>query len=257
MVILGIVSTALVILAIIFIFIRLLFDLRFTSIQKEPDQSLLFRRKISYLRRIEQDRHIRYLLISSLTVGIAIMLLLVSFLLLAKDYQRTQRKNAHLESRVEDLAQQQEQLAASIPLKNYPEEGIGLKDYDWNKWAAEEKDSDVQKELESVVSQTIVPYFGSFHPIVSLSIPKTLSIQLKGQLNDDESKERIKKNLDNFAMEAEGISELTAIHVRIIFSVGQDQKELYNVNYTREKAEDTFNKKNVSEQKLKNDGEKG
>lgn len=257
MVALGVISAGLVVLAIIFILIRLVFDFRFTAIQKDPDQTPMFRRKVNHLRRIEQARHIRYLLVTCLIVSLALIFFVSSFLILANDYQGMQSQNTEMKERISQLEKQQTALIASIPLKNYPKEGIGLNELEWTKLAGEAKDSDLQKQLETTISQTTLPYFGSSDTTVSLAVPKTLSLQLSGQADDDTSKETIQKNIDAFAKEAEAISELTDIHVRMITVVGKEKSSVYSVNYSRENGEGEFTKKNVSEQKLKNDGGKG
>jgi len=257
MVILGVVGVGLIVLAIIFVLMRLVFDLRFSAIQKEPDQSPLFRRKVNYLRKIEQAKHIRYLLLTCLAIGLALMLFVGAFLMLAEDQEEMKQQNTQLEERLESLEQEQQQLIASIPLKNYPEEGIGLETYDWDKLAAETKDSQLQKQMEAAINQETRQYFGSSDTTVSLAVPQTLSLQLKGQTDDEASKETVKKNLDAFAKEAEEISEMRSIHVRMITTVGKEKQIVYSVNYSRENDTDNFNKKNVSEQNLKNDGGKG
>ena len=256
-VILGILSTGLVGLAMIFLGIRLVFDWRLTLIQREPDHSPLFRRKLHHLRKMEQARHIRYLLLASLTMGVGLMLFISSFLFLVDDHQKLKSRTIKLEERVDNLEIQQEQLIKSIPLKKYPEKGIGLTDYEWKKLAGEKKDPQLQEQIEVAISQKTTPYFGSSNTRVSLEESSTLSLQLKSWTDDDASKEVIKQNLDTFAKEAEKISELTAIHVRMLTSVDNEKQVIYSVNYSREKSEDVFHKKNVSEQNLKNDGGKG
>ncbi|OJG64593.1 hypothetical protein RV07_GL003969 [Enterococcus malodoratus] len=250
-------SAGLTVLAIIFILLRVVFDLRFSAIQKEPDQTPLFRRKMNHLRKIEQARHIRYLLFSGLMVGCALLVFIGSFLFLVDDHQKMKAKNTHLEDRVERLEQQQKQLLASIPLKNYPENGIGLNEYDWGKLSGEARDSDVQKEIETGLAQKTVSYFGSSDTTISLAVPKTMTLQLKGQTEDDKSMETIRKNLDAFAKEAEGILNLTELHVRMVTSMDKEKKVVYSVSYSRENGEEEFHKKNISEQNLKNDGGKG
>ncbi|WP_438782114.1 hypothetical protein [Enterococcus sp. DIV0187] len=257
MVILGIASAGLIIIALILTFLRLVFDLRFAAIQKESDQSPLFRRKVNYLRKLEQTRHIRYLLLTCLAIGIALMLFIGSFLLLTNDYQSMKKKTVHLEDRLERLEEQHKQLSASIPLKNYPAEGIGLKEYEWEKLTVEKKDSAFQHQVEAAISQKTSPYFGSSDTEVSLIVPKAITLHLKGQANDRGEKETIQKNIDAFAKEAEGVSELTDIHVRMIASIGKEKKIVYSVNYSRKNSEENFSKKSISEQNLKNDGGKG
>ena len=257
LVIVGIFSAVLVVLALLFVLIRLVFDWRLTLIQREPDQSPLFRRKLNHLRKLEQARHIRYLLLTCLMIGIGLAVIIGAFLALANDQQTIKTRNTRLEDRVENLESQQEQLIKSIPLKKYPEEGIGLTDYEWDKLATEEKDSKLQEETETAISQRSVQYFGSSDTKVTLSEPKKLTLQLKGWIEDDTSTETVKQNLDAFAKEAENISELTDIHVRMITSAGNEKQVIYSVNYSREKGEGVFHKKNVSEQNLKNDGGKG
>lgn len=144
-VLLGIISAGFVVLAICFIFFRLMFELKFLAIQKESDASPLFRRKVNHLRKIEHGRHIRYLLYICLLVALGLSLVIGSFLILADAHQRLKRKNTQLETRVEEVEYQQEQLRLSIPLKTYPKEGIGLNEYRWDKLAEEKKDSDLQK----------------------------------------------------------------------------------------------------------------
>lgn len=257
LVILGILSAVLVVLAILFVLIRLLFDWRLTMIQRETDHSPLFRRKLNHLRKMEQARHIRYLLLTCLMIGIGVAITIGAFLALANDQQALKTRNTRLEGRVENLESQQEELIKSIPLKKYPEEGIGLTDYEWDKLAGEEKDSKLQEQMETAISQSSVQYFGSSDTKVSLDESKTLSLQLKGWIDDDTSQSTIKQNLDAFAKEAEKISELTNIQVRMITPAGNEKQVIYSVNYSREKSENVFHKKNVSEQNLKNDGGKG
>ena len=257
LVILGILSAVVVGLAILLVLVRFMFDLRLTAIQKETDHSQLFRRKLNHLRKIEQAKHIRYLLLTCLMIGIGVALTIGSFLALADDHQKLKTRTIKLEERVDNLETQQEQLVKSIPLKKYPEKGIGLTDYEWDKLIAGEKESKLQEQMETAISQQSAPYFGSFDTQVSVTEAKTLTLQLKSWTEDDTSGDTIKQNLDAFAKEAEKISELTAIHVRMITFVGNEKQVIYSVNYSREKSEDVFHKKNVSEQNLKNDGGKG
>ena len=257
MIILGILSLGVVGLAILLVLIRLVFDIRLTAIQQEPDQTPLFRRKVNHLRKVEQARHIRYLLIICLMTGIGVLVVLGAFLTLADDQQKVKLQNQKANERITQLEKQQKQLIKSIPLKKYPEEGIGLTDYEWDKLAGEEKDSNLQEQMETAISQRSAQYFGSSDTKISLDESKILSLQLKGWIDDDTSTETVKQNLDAFAKEAEGISELMAVHVQLITSSEKNEKMVYSVNYSREKSEDVFHKKNVSEQNLKNDGGKG
>ncbi|OTO67785.1 hypothetical protein A5865_003464 [Enterococcus sp. 12E11_DIV0728] len=257
MFILAIVSAGFVIAAISVTLIRLAFDRRFRAIQQEPDQTVLFRRKLHYLRRIEQARHIRYLFATSLLIGVALVSFIGSFFVLANDYQHTKTENTRLTERIETVEEKQQQLATSIPLKTYPEDGIGLKEYAWDKLTVENKDSGLQEQVESDVSQKLFQYVGTSDTALSLAIPKTLALHLEGQAEDQTSQETIKKNIDAFAKEAEAVPELTQIQVRMITSGGSKKKVVYSVNYSRKTGSEAFNKQNVSEQKLKNDGGKG
>lgn len=257
MFILGIICVVLVVLAIMLIFVRLVFGLRFSTIQKEPDQSILFRRKVNYVRKIEQDRHIHFLLIICLIFGIALIIFISSFLMLTNDYQKMRTKSTNFGDRLERLEQQQKKIISNIPLRKYPEEGIGLKEYEWSNFDSKRGDIDLRKQIELSISKKTSQYFGSFRVKVSLAIPKTISFQLIGQTDDNISKETIKRNIDQFAKEAEGVSELTNIHVRMVTSVGKEKKVVYSVNYSRINVEQSFSKKNVSEQNIKNDGGKG
>lgn len=256
MVIFGIISAGLVVLAILFILIRLVLDWRLTAIQREPDLSPLFRRKAYHLRKLEQARHIRYLLAASLTLGVALILFISAFLILVDDHQKVRAQNQKTIEHVNRLEKQQKEMIASIPLKNYPSEGIGLKDYEWEKLSGKDKKPEVQEQIATEISQKTRPYFGSADTTVLIADAQTLSFQLKGQADDEASKETIQKNLDAFVKEAGTATELTDIHVRMITSVGKKQI-IYSVNYTREKGEGEFTKQNASEQNLKNEGGKG
>lgn len=257
MVMIGTISAGIVVLAILFVLIRLVFDLRLAAVEQEPDQSPLFRRKVIHLRKIEQARHIRYLLVTCLMIGIGVVMIIGSFLTLAHDQQDMKAQNKQAYERIGQLEKQQEQLMASIPLRNYPEEGIGLKEYKWDKLVGENQDSDVQKQFETTFSKKTTPYFSTSETTVSFTNPETLSIQLKDRADDSSSKEIIKKNIDSLVKEAEEIPELMAVHVQLITSSEKNEKVVYSVTYSREKGEDDFNKQNVSEQNLKNDGGKG
>lgn len=257
MFILGVVSAGFVLVAIFLTVLRLIFDRRFTAIQQEPDQTVLFRRKVNYLRKIEQTRHTRYLLLSSLILGLALLLFLSAFLMLVNDHQKMTTQTHQMKEWLTRIEKQQKQLIASLPLKNYPENGIGLKGEAWEKVTAENSKLELKKELETTIAQKTVPYFGSSDTSVSLTLPKTMTLQLNGQMADSASQETIKKNIDAFAKEAEDLPELTEIHVRMVTSVDKNKKVVYSVNYSREKSEDAFNKKNDFEQNLKNDGGKG
>lgn len=257
MVILGIISAIFVVLSIILVFIRLMFDLRFTEIQQEPDQTPLFRRKVNHLRKIEQSRHIRYLLIACLMIGIGTVMIMGSFLILADNQQKMTMQTQKANQRIAKLEKQQKELIKSIPLKNYPENGIGLKEYEWDKLVGENKDLKLQKQIETAISQRSAPYFGSSDTKATFSEPKTLTLQLKVWTVTDTSAETIKKNIEGFVKEMEEVTELMAIHIQLITSNEKNEKVLYSVNYSREKREDVFHKKNVSEQNLKNDGGKG
>ena len=124
MVIVGILSIGFVVLAILLVLVRFVFDLRLTAIQQEADHSQLFRRKINHLRKIEQARHIRYLLIICLMIGIGLAILIGSFLVLMDKQQKLTAQNQIDHERIIYLEKQQKQLMANIPLKKYPEEGI-------------------------------------------------------------------------------------------------------------------------------------
>ncbi|MGG5368455.1 hypothetical protein [Enterococcus sp. AZ196] len=255
--ILEIVSGTIAIGVIILMLLRINLDRRFSAIQREEGQSSLFQRKMTYVKKIEQEKHIHTLIRGCLLLGVTIVIIVSALVILVDTNQKMKKQTNKLTDRIEVLEQRQQQLAASIPLKKYPEKGIGLKDYDWKKLIGESKDSSIQKQIEDDLSKQTISFFGAVEPTVSLAVPKTISLQLKSQTEDDTGKEAIKKNIEAFAKEAESIPELTDIHVRMVTSVGKSKKVIYNVNYSREKPGESFKKMNVSEQNLKNDGGKG
>ena len=257
MFIVGIVSIGLILAVIGTAIFRLLVDRRYTAIQREPDHPILFRRKLNYLRKIEQARDIRYLFAASLITGAAAILLIGSFLFLSEDQQTLKQQNTALKGRILQLEKRQTQLAQSIPLKKYPKEGLGLGDYEWNKLMAKGEEEHVQEQVEEDLSQRLAHYLGTSNTALSVTAPHTVSLHLEGHTEEKANQEVIKSNIDAFVKEAEAISEWTQIQVRMVTSVGMKETHVYNVTYERKNGDESFNKQNVSEENLKNDGEKG
>ena len=257
MFIVAIISGGLIVAAIAIILYRMMFDWRITAIQQESDQTIQFRRKVNYIKKVEQERHIRYVMRTCVIFGAVLLILIGFFLLTMKADHEMETTNLRLEERVQQLEKKQKQLAKSIPLKIYPEEGIGLKEYEWEKLVIDNKNPSLQADIEETLSQKLFQYVGTSDTALSLAIPKTMALHIEGQAEDDSSQETIKKNIDAFAEEAESIPELTKIQVRMVTAVGTSKKNVYSVNYSRETGDEAFNKQNVSEENLKNDGGKG
>ena len=257
MFILALTSGVFVLIAIIVTINRILFEQRFTAIQQEPDQTVLFRRKVQYLKRIEQERHIRYLLLISLAISFGVLVFISSYSMFVATFQQMETKTVRMENRIQELEEKQTQLAVRIPLAHYPEAGIGLNDYKWDKLSEDGEESVLREEIEADISKKLSQYLGTSNTAISLALPKTMALHLKGQAKDTASQETIKTNIDAFVKEAEAVPELTQIQVQMVTSIDQKKRNIYSVNYSRENGDEDFKKKNVSEENLKNDGGKG
>lgn len=257
MFILTIISAGIIFTAVVLAILRLVVERRLFVIQQESNHSLSFRRRLNYIKKLEQARNIRYLFLLSLLSSISVMILTGGFFYLFTENQHLQHESSKGQERIVELEKKQQQLATSIPLKTYPEEGIGLKEYEWDKMKAEDTDSDLREYVEDTISRKLFQYVGTSDTTLSLALPTTMALHLEGQADDPMSQETIKKNLDAFAKEAEAVPRLERIQVRMITSTHKKETTVYSVHYSRENGDERFNKQNVSEQNLKNDGGKG
>lgn len=238
---------------------RVFINYKLALIRKEPNQSKTFQKKVEYISNIEQRRHINYLLVASLAMAFSLLVMVGTTIALHANLQQTKQHDAQMNDQITLLEQQQEQLVKNVPLKNYPEQGIGLKVYNWKKlFSSEENDSDLQAKIESDISQKVVQYFGLSTVVISLDVPsKTLSINLIGKTDNAASKETIKENVAAFVKETSDVPGLTQIHVQLTTAVGKTKKVVYNVDYSREKDTNDFKKINDREQDIEKKGGKG
>lgn len=258
MFVLGIISFIFIVLAIVFLGFRFFVNYRLDVIQRKADQSELFQKKTAYIRKVEDGKHVRALLLITLILALSTLGLTTVAFIQRSVIQTTKTEVSQLKEQLTLVEQQQEQLISNVPLKNYPEGGIGIKEYDWEKLFAGKEGSMLQSKIESDISQRLVQYFGLSNMVVSLDIPsKTLSINLMGQTDNSASKETIKENVEAFVKEAEDIPGLTQIHIQLVTTVGKTSKLVYSANYTRDKNKESFKKVNDSERNVKREGGKG
>ncbi|AXG40470.1 hypothetical protein EGCR1_17360 (plasmid) [Enterococcus gilvus] len=259
MIILEIVTILFVVTTIGLMGFRVFINYKLALIRKEPNQSTTFLKKVDYISKIEQRRHINYLLVACLALAICLLILVGTTISLQANLNHTKQHEAQMNDQITLLEQQQEQLVKNVPLKNYPEQGVGLNVYNWKKlFSSDERNSDLQAKIESDISQKVVQYFGLSTVVISLDVPsKTLSINLIGKTDNAASKETIKENVAAFVKEASDVPGLSQIHVQLTTAVGKTKKVVYNADYSREKDTNDFKKINDREQDVEKKGGKG
>jgi signal peptidase I len=141
---------------------------------------------------------------------------------------------------VQVMKKEQKKLVNKLPVKEYPQEGIGLQDYAWDELFSDDSREN-QYAMESDLSSKLSPYFGLPTTLIVLDIPtQTLNIALAGDLTSEDNRQQIKDNITAFAAEAEGISNLTQITFQLNVRDGEKQKQDYSCTFSRENGEDKF-----------------
>ncbi|WP_232089395.1 hypothetical protein [Enterococcus malodoratus] len=149
-------------------------------------------------------------------------------------------QNNVLKDDVQVMKKEQKKLVNKLPVKEYPKEGIGLEEYSWDDLFSDDS-REKQYAMESDLSNKLSPYFGLPTTLIVLDIPtQTLNIALAGDLTSEDNRQQIKKNIQAFATEAEGVSNLTQITFQLNVRDGEKQKQDYSCTFSRENGEDKF-----------------
>ncbi|MGG5369455.1 hypothetical protein [Enterococcus sp. AZ196] len=201
---------------------------------------LSFQRKLDYVKQIEQSKHVSALLFLTLFLGVALSLSTFSSFQLNKQLYALEEKNNALGDRLYKVEKEQKQMNTKLPIKAYPQKGIGLKDYSWEQIFADEN-REKQYEIENDISEKVAPYFGLSTTLIVLDIPtQTLNIALAGNSGSEENKKQIKDNIKNFAKEAKDIEKLTQITFQMNLLNDNNKKNMYSCTFSRENATENF-----------------
>lgn len=240
MVIIHWVSVGLAILVLVVWFRRMFIKLQLERIRLPKNTPVSFQRKLDYVKQAEQGKHVSALLF--VVFFMAVGLLLVSFSLFQMDHQlkQTAEQNNQLKDELYLIKKEQKQLISKMPIKVYPQKGIGLKDYSWEELFSEEN-REKQYQMESDLSTKVSPYFGLSTTLIVLDVPtQTLNIALAGDSGSEDNRKQIKENVKAFAKEAEGISKLTQITFQMNLMSDKEKKKTYSCTFSRENEEASF-----------------
>ncbi|WP_438781665.1 hypothetical protein [Enterococcus sp. DIV0187] len=234
------ISVALVILILIVWFRRMVIKVQLQRLKLPPNTPASFQRKLEIVKQAEQGKHVSSLLY--LTILLALGLLLTTYSLFQMEDQLhdiTERSN-QLKDELYTLKKEQKQLINKLPIKVYPQKGIGLKDYPWEELFSNEN-REKQYEIESDLSTKVSPYFGLSTTLIVLDIPtQTLNIALAGDSGSEENRQQIKENIKAFAKEAKDVSNLTQITFQMNLMNDKNKKKTYSCTFSRENPAEEF-----------------
>ncbi|WP_430621544.1 hypothetical protein [Enterococcus sp. DIV0800] len=226
---------------------------RINQLEKDTRVTGATRRKLVRIKQGEQENHIRILLINGLITGSIMMCLTVSMLLIDKKIDVLRSQNEALKDETYSLKQEQKRLITKTPIKEYPKDGIGLKENPWDKLFEDSEKKSLQSEIETNLSEKVVPYFGLSTLVVSIDVPsKTLSVSLIGSVSYSGNKKTLLNNIEAFVKEAESISQLNQMHFEIEEVLKKGNTTVYSCTYGREDTDKPFELLNES-----NKGSKG
>nr|WP_251866085.1 hypothetical protein [Enterococcus malodoratus] len=215
-------------------------NVRLQLIKPPRDASATFQRKLDYVRQIQQTKHISALLFVTFCLAAGVLLTTYSLFQVQDQLYAVNEQNNALKDDVQVMKKEQKKLVNKLPVKEYPKEGIGLEEYSWDDLFSDDS-REKQYAMESDLSNKLSPYFGLPTTLIVLDIPtQTLNIALAGDLTSEDNRQQIKKNIQAFATEAEGVSNLTQITFQLNVRDGEKQKQDYSCTFSRENGEDKF-----------------
>lgn len=220
---------------------RLLILYRIDQLEKDDRLSKDAQRKLGKIKYKEAARHVQILLINGSLIGATMLCMNISLLKVGQKIDTLRAQSEALREETYELKKEQKQLITKVPVRNYPEDGIGLTEYSWDELFENSKKSALQSEIESQLSQKIVPYFGLSNLILSLDVPsKTLSVSLISDTDYSVNQKTIKENIDAFVKEAERVDRLNQIHFQINEVSKKENETVYSATFDREDGEDGF-----------------
>ncbi|WP_413538217.1 hypothetical protein [Enterococcus malodoratus] len=240
MIIINWICIGLIIVVLLVWLYRMVINVRLQLIKPPRDASATFQRKLDYVRQIQQTKHISALLFVTFCLAVGVLLTTYSLFQVQDQLYAVNEQNNVLKDDVQVMKKEQKKLVNKLPVKEYPKEGIGLEEYSWDDLFSDDS-REKQYAMESDLSNKLSPYFGLPTTLIVLDIPtQTLNIALAGDLTSEDNRQQIKKNIQAFATEAEGVSNLTQITFQLNVRDGEKQKQDYSCTFSRENGEDKF-----------------
>lgn len=227
---------------------RFLIYSRIRQVERSTDLSKKAQVKLRLIKEKEQAKHVQILLINSLLIGLTFLCLAFSAWQTDGEVETLKASSERLNEETYALKQEQKQMITKMPLKDYPEEGIGLKEYSWDQLFEQSETGPLQAEIETKLGQQIVPYFGLSTLILSIDVPtKTLSFSLVGDSGNPPSQETIRSNMTGLVKEAKAIPQVTQIHFQINQTRQGKNPTTYSCTYGRQTEEQDFELLNEEE----------
>ncbi|MEO1769652.1 hypothetical protein [Candidatus Enterococcus ferrettii] len=233
MFIINILSVGLVIVAFIIVLYRFVMTSRLKKIEKQKGQPPSFYRKLAYVKYLEQEKHVSYLLFLCFLLAMGVLLSTYNLFELENQLYTINQKNAQTKDELYKMREEQRRFINDLPIQAYPENGLGLGTYDWPA-LFEHENRKQQYEIENELSAKAEPYFGLSSTLIVLDIPsKTLSIALMGHSVTQNQQETLESNQLAFVKEAEAVPHLTQITFQMHLT-GADQKgQTHHRTFTR------------------------
>lgn len=230
---------------LIALFIVLIYQLakqqKLNQIRSNKNTSPHLLEKLSLYEKIEEQKQKKYNHYTFLSIVITLFLVVATVVLISSKYAYTKNQVQQLEEEVHTLKVEQKQLISKMPVKQYPEEGIGLKELAWEKIVDKKSAKKAQVELETEIASKMGPYFGISRVLTNVErSPKTLSISLISNTQEEENKKLIARNIQYFVQEAESIPQLMKIHIKVLAAEGKKNSALIDETYSREEADNPF-----------------
>lgn len=240
MIIINWVCIGLIILVLLVWVYRMIINVRLQMIQPPKDASETFQRKLEYVKQIQQRKHTTALLFTTFCLAVGLLLAVYSLFQVQNQLYTVNERNSELRDEVQVMQKEQKKLINKLPVKAYPDEGVGLQEYNWDELFTDEA-REKQYALESDLSNKLSPYFGLPTTLIVLDIPtQTLNVALAGDLTSADNRQQIKDNVKAFAKEAEGVVNLTQITFQLNVRDGDKQHQDYSCTFSRENGEDEF-----------------
>ncbi|MEG0627939.1 hypothetical protein [Enterococcus viikkiensis] len=218
----------------------MIINIRLQGVKPPRNADPSFQQKLEYVRQIEQTKHVSALLFIIIFLAVGLLLNTYSNFKVQDQLYTMNEQNNLLKDDLNLMKKEQKKFINKVPVKAYPETGIGLQDDSWDDLFTDES-HEKQYALESDLSSKLSPYLGLPTILIVLDIPtQTLNIALAGDLTSEDNRKQIIENVKAFAKEAEGVSNLTQIAFQLNVREGDKQKPEYSCTFSRENEESQF-----------------
>ncbi|MGO3779404.1 MAG: hypothetical protein ACTJHK_01285 [Enterococcus viikkiensis] len=218
----------------------MIINIRLQGVKPPRNADPSFQQKLEYVRQIEQTKHVSALLFIIIFLAVGLLLNTYSNFKVQDQLYTMNEQNNLLKDDLNLMKKEQKKFINKVPVKAYPETGIGLQDDSWDDLFTDEN-HEKQYALESDLSSKLSPYLGLPTILIVLDIPtQTLNIALAGDLTSEDNRKQIIENVKAFAKEAEGVSNLTQIAFQLNVREGDKQKPEYSCTFSRENEESQF-----------------